>query len=141
MWAAAALLVGLAELHAPGFYLIWIAAGAGITAIGGFLFGLPLEGEFILFAAASIASCGIGYFVYQRMGGTRAGGFALNERGRQIIGAHGVVTQSLTNGQGRVRLGDTVWIAEGPDLPEGTAVVVTATRGTIAVVTPKEHPS
>jgi membrane protein implicated in regulation of membrane protease activity len=32
------------------------------------------------------------------------------------------------HGTGKVRLGDTVWLAEGPDLPTGTAVIVKSVR-------------
>jgi len=33
-----------------------------------------------------------------------------------------------------VRVGDTVWQAEGPDAPAGSRVKVTAARGTVLVV-------
>jgi membrane protein implicated in regulation of membrane protease activity len=58
----------------------------------------------------------------------------LNERGQQYIGRSLVVDQAIQNGRGKVRVGDTVWQAEGPDAPVGTRVKVTATRGTVLVV-------
>jgi membrane protein implicated in regulation of membrane protease activity len=50
------------------------------------------------------------------------------------VGAHGVVCSNIQNGEGKVRLGDTVWLAEGPNLPEGTSVVVKSVRGARVVV-------
>jgi inner membrane protein len=58
----------------------------------------------------------------------------LNERGQQYIGRSLVVEQAIQNGRGKVRAGDTLWLAEGPDAPAGSRVKVTATRGTLLVV-------
>jgi membrane protein implicated in regulation of membrane protease activity len=58
----------------------------------------------------------------------------LNERSQQYIGRSLIVEQAIQNGRGKVRVGDTLWQAEGPDLPVGTWVKVTAARGTILVV-------
>jgi membrane protein implicated in regulation of membrane protease activity len=60
----------------------------------------------------------------------------LNVRGRQYVGRAVVVEQAIENGRGKVRVGDTVWSAEGPDTPAGTRVTVTGTRGTVLVVEP-----
>jgi membrane protein implicated in regulation of membrane protease activity len=58
----------------------------------------------------------------------------LNIRGQQYVGRSLVVEQAIQNGRGKVRVGDTLWQAEGPDAPVGTRVKVTATRGTVLVV-------
>ena len=58
----------------------------------------------------------------------------LNERGQQYIGRSLVVEQAIQNGRGKVRVGDTLWQAEGPDAPAGARVKVTATKGTVLVV-------
>ena len=52
-----------------------------------------------------------------------------------MIGARGTVCQAFVNGRGKVRIGDTVWLADGPDLAEGTPVVVAGVRGTRLEVT------
>jgi membrane protein implicated in regulation of membrane protease activity len=44
------------------------------------------------------------------------------------------VEQAIQNGRGKVRVGDTQWLAEGPDLPAGTRVKVTAAKGSLLVV-------
>jgi membrane protein implicated in regulation of membrane protease activity len=51
-----------------------------------------------------------------------------------MIGAKGVVSQSIVNGHGKVKLGDTVWLAEGPDLESGAAFIVTDVRGITVIV-------
>jgi hypothetical protein len=134
IWAAGAIVTAFVEMHAPGFYLIWIALGAAITAVATWLAHLVLEAQLITFAMASACCCVGGHFVYRRATRRAPGNIALNERERQMVGAHAVVAEALTNGQGKIRLGDTVWLAEGPDLPQGAKVVVTAMRGTTAVI-------
>lgn len=132
-WAILASVLGLAELHAPGSYLIWIAIGAGLTAAVDAGWGLSVVGQIGTFAVGSAISCVAGYFVYRRLDHA-AEQVPLNQRDLQMIGAKGVVFQPLVNGRGKVRLGDSVWLAEGPSLSEGTPIVVKSVRGTWVIV-------
>jgi membrane protein implicated in regulation of membrane protease activity len=135
-WVVLAGVLGLAELHVPGTYLMWIALGAAVTSAVHAGFGVSLEGQLLTFVLASALSCGIGYFVYSYYGiGRRHHGKApLNERSEAMLGARGTVCETFHNGAGKVRLGDSVWLAAGPDFIEGAPVVVSAVRGTRLVV-------
>ena len=128
-WAIGAAAIGIAELHVPGSYLIWIALGAAVTAAVVALSELSLAGQIGVFLAASAASCAVGYFVYRALAGKRGEEDSLNQRNRALIGTAGIVAADFVNGRGKVRIGDTVWLAEGPELAEGTPVVVRAVRG------------
>ena len=55
-------------------------------------------------------------------------------RGAQYIGRKVVVADAIRNGRGRVRVGDTIWAAEGEDAAEGTEVEVTGVNGIVLVV-------
>ena len=132
-WAIAAAVIAYVEMHAPGFYLIWIACAAATTAAGIGLFGLALEQQFIAFAVASVAFCIVGYFVYRSLN-VHQPTTSLNRRELGIVGAEGVVAEPIQNGRGKVRLGDTVWLAQGPDSPAGTPVRVRALLGTTVQV-------
>jgi membrane protein implicated in regulation of membrane protease activity len=81
-------------------------------------------------------SCGVGYFVYRHLPGHRHGETALNQRHLEMVGARGTVCEAFRNGQGKIRLGDTVWLASGPDLAEGAPVTVIAVQGIRLVVRP-----
>ena len=134
-WAILAAVVGIAELHVPGSYLIWIASGIAITAAAEALFGLTFAQQIAVFAVASCASCVLGYFVYRGFPTRRgAADGTLNQRDRMMVGARAVVCVPVLNGHGKVRVGDSVWLAEGPDLAEGTAVTVKSVRGTSLIV-------
>jgi inner membrane protein len=133
VWASTAALLAVAELHVPGAYLIWVALGAALTAFVAAFSDWPLEAQLGSFAVASVLSCVGGYFVYRgrdRQHRERP----LNERDQLMIGARGVVCEPFVGGRGKVRLGDSVWLAEGPDLAPGTPVVVSGVRGLSVIV-------
>jgi inner membrane protein len=133
-WAILAAVLALAELHAPGSYLVWIALGALVTAALHAVYAPSVEAQLVTMAAASAASCVLGWFVYRRLDRRRSEERPLNERQGLLIGEKGVVAAAIVNGSGKVRLGDTVWLAEGPDLPEGAPVVVRSiARGRLRV--------
>jgi membrane protein implicated in regulation of membrane protease activity len=46
----------------------------------------------------------------------------------------GVVEEAIAHGRGRVRIGDTLWLVEGPDAPAGAQVRVTAAEGAVLQV-------
>src|SRR5579864_9490778 len=108
-WEVLAAIIGLAELHFPGSYLIWIAIGAAVTGAADAAWGLTISAQVGCFAIASALSCGGGYFVYRRIDHRPRGDTPLNQRNLAMVGARGVVCQALVNGLGKVRLGDSVW--------------------------------
>lgn len=58
----------------------------------------------------------------------------LNQRPAQLLGRVGRVEEAISYGRGRVRIGDTLWMAEGPDVPAGAEVRVTAANGPVLKV-------
>jgi hypothetical protein len=135
IWAVGALVVALLELHAPGCYLIWIALGGAVTALAALMGVAGLMPQVAIFAAASLVSCAIGYFVYRKvMAAGRDDEVLLNQRERAMVGQKGTVEAAFVNGRGKVRLGDSLWLAEGVNLAAGDAVVVKSVRGTTVIV-------
>jgi inner membrane protein len=134
-WAVLALIVALLELHAPGSYLIWIALAAAVTAIANFLFVLSVSAQLAIFSVSVIVSCVVGYYVYRLTERGPFSGQLLNQRDLELVGAIGTAGQPFVNGQGKARIGDTVWLAEArEDIPSGTPIIVEAVRGTTLIV-------
>jgi len=123
-WAILAALLGLAEMHAPGGYLIWIALGAALTAAVDAVYHVSVTAQVVIMMLASCVSCFAGYFVYRHTDRRQPDAAMLNQRDALLVGERGVVCSDIVHGEGKVRLGDTVWLAEGPNLPTGTAVIV-----------------
>jgi inner membrane protein len=58
----------------------------------------------------------------------------LNQRGAQLVGRVLILEEAIEGGRGKARCGDTVWPVEGPDIPCGAEVRVTAARATVLLV-------
>lgn len=134
-WLLFAILLAAAELLVPGAFLIWIAAAAALTGVATFATGMPLAFQFVVFALVSAASVVAG----RRLYGTRhpeSEGPQLNDRIGRLIGETVLVVDAIENGEGRVKVGDGVWPARGPDAVAGSRVRVIGARGTCLEVEP-----
>lgn len=132
-WLIAAVLLGILELLAPGFFLVWMAAAAALTGIIAALVPLSLALQLGLFVVLAFASVFAGRVYYARRPVPSADP-KLNVRAARLIGRTVIVETAIENGQGRVRVGDGVWNARGPDAPAGASVVIVAADGTCLVV-------
>lgn len=112
-WIAAAFAIWGAVKLAAGELLGWLLLGCGLL-----LFAIDVVVDFVWANPAVMVSDDPN----------------LNRRGHQLVGRAGVVVEPIVGGRGRVRLGDTLWTAEGDDAPEGATVRVTEARGTILMV-------
>jgi len=50
------------------------------------------------------------------------------------MGRRTTLLKAITNGAGKVRIDDSVWDVTGPDLPQGTHVVITGVSGSTLTV-------
>lgn len=55
----------------------------------------------------------------------------LNRRPDQLVGRVVAVEEAIAHGRGKVRIGDTLWMVEGPDAPAGAEVRVMAAQGAV----------
>lgn len=135
IWLIAAAVLGIAELLVPGVFLIWLAAAAAITGFFALIFGVPLAFQFALFALLSLGSVYFGRRWYAQ-NPVESSDPLLNDRAQRLIGQTVMVVSAIEHGTGRVKVGDSVWTARGPDAPEGARVRVTGAEGTCLEVQP-----
>ena len=130
-WWIIALVLLIAELLAPGFFMIWISLAAALVGLAVLLLpSLGLLGQALLFVVLALASC-YGYWRYVRPHmDRRSDQPLLNRRGEQLIGQRYVLDSAIVNGRGKARVGDSLWLVEGPDLPAGSTVEVLGVAGT-----------
>ncbi|MEQ1498728.1 MAG: NfeD family protein [Novosphingobium sp.] len=133
LWLGLGLVLAIAEVAIPGVFLIWLAGAALITGVVTWLVPLGLPLEIVLFAVLAVTSVFIGRN-YLRRNPIQSADPRMNDRGAQAIGELVVVTQVIESGQGRVKLGDSEWLAKGPDAEPGTRMRVTAHDGVVLVV-------
>ncbi len=132
-WLIAGVVLAIAEVILPGFFLIWIGVAAIVTGIATLALGLPFAGQFVLFAALAVAAVYAGrrWFLSNPITSTDP---MLNDRAARLVGEQVVVTDAIVGGVGRVRVGDGVWRAHGPDAEVGTRLTVTGVdRGVLLV--------
>jgi membrane protein implicated in regulation of membrane protease activity len=133
-WLAVALLLGAAELVSPGVFLIFAALAAAITAaILLAVPDLPLVGQLVSFGLWSAVAVVVGRRWYHEAEADR-GENLLNDRAARMLGEVVVVETAIEHGRGRVRIGDGVWLARGPEAAAGERVRVIAVDGAELVV-------
>jgi membrane protein implicated in regulation of membrane protease activity len=120
------------EVLMPGVFLIWIGIAAVIT---GALSLVLWEAAFwtwhvqwLVFAVLSLVSLFVGYRIVSARG-LASDQPHLNQRGQSLVGRTATLEQPIAEGRGRIRLDDTMWSVQGPDLPVGARVRVTASNG------------
>jgi hypothetical protein len=135
-WMIAALVLGIAELAAPGVFLVFLAMAAAITGVAVLVLAdLPLAAQLASFAAWSAATVMIGRRWYSDYP-VAAADPLLNDRAARMIGQIARVEVVTTNGEGRVRVGDGSWPARGVDLTVGVDVRIVAVSDGVVVVEP-----
>ncbi|KMS57287.1 MULTISPECIES: NfeD family protein [Sphingobium] len=129
-WLVFAALLGIAEVMIPGVFLIWIAIAAAITGLVALALPIALPLQFLLFAALSIAAVYAGrrWYVDNPVASTDP---LLNDRTARLIGQIVTVVEPIVGGEGRVRVGDSVWTATGADADAGARVRIVGADGTM----------
>ncbi len=62
---------------------------------------------------------------------------ALNQRARHYVGRIFTLEQPIVNGEGKIRVDDSLWKIRGADCPSGTRVEVTDIDGVVLKIRPK----
>ena len=132
-WLSLGLLLGVAELVAPGFFLMWLGLAALI--VGGLDYFLPITVAYqvAIFAILSVLTVFAGKKFLQK-NPIETEDANLNDRGARLTGEIVTVVEAITNGHGRVKVGDSVWSARGVDAAIGSRVRVTGADGAVLLV-------
>lgn len=134
-WLAIGLVLAVAEMAIPGLFLIWMSGAAVITGLVTWLLPIGLPLQIVLFAVLSIVAVFVGRR-YLRDNPVVSADPMMNHRGDRVVGEMVVVTQAIEGGSGRVRLGDSEWIAKGADAPPGTRLQIVGHDGVVLMVAP-----
>lgn len=125
-WYALGLLLLIGEVFGVGGYLLW--PGLAAVATGTLLLffpGLVWELQATFFAIASVVSLVL-WRRHIRRNPKQVDQPFLNQRASSYIGRVLILSEPLVNGRGKLRVDDSNWEVEGPDLAAGTRVRVTS---------------
>ncbi|WP_114228808.1 MULTISPECIES: NfeD family protein [Sphingomonas] len=127
-WLIGGLLLLIAELIAPGVFLLFVGAAAMATGLFVLLFGLGLAPALILFALYTAVAVMVGRKVYANRA-VDSPDPLLNDRGARLIGRVVTAATAIDHSHGRVRVGDSEWSARGGPAQAGEQVRITGVDG------------
>ena len=132
-WFIVAVALFALESVVPGVHFVWFGVAAVIVGALGLTVDIAWEWQLITFA---IISCITVFFARRYASPEMATSDQpeLNLRAEQYVGRVVTVEQAIADGRGKVRVGDTVWNAQGSDAPQGARVKITGTNGTCLLV-------
>jgi membrane protein implicated in regulation of membrane protease activity len=130
-WWVLALLLLVIELLAPGFFFLWMSTSGFVT---GFLLllipGISTELQVFIFSVLSVAAITV-WKLYGKKHPIASDHPLLNKRGAQYIGRIFSLYKPIENGEGKIKVDDSIWKVHGQDCDIHTKVKVTAIRGTV----------
>ena len=134
IWAIAGVVLLIAEILAPGFFLLFVGAAAIATGAFTLLFDLGLAPQLVLFALYASLAVMLGKRFYAQP--NTPDQQLLNDPSRRMIGKSVVVVDPVDEHGGRVRVGDGEWTARGGPAAVGERVTVTGVDGNCLTVEP-----
>jgi len=129
-WLTLAVVLLILEVLGTSGFLLGIAVAAltmaGVVALD---FTPAWQHQLLLFSLLAVIFTLLYWKVFRRFN-DQSSEPLLNDRAAQLIGRRFVLDDTLVGGQGRVRIGDTLWKAEADqELAAGTSVEVWASEG------------
>lgn len=132
LWWVIGIVLVIGEVVLPGTFLIWFAFAAFGVGLIGVVVDLSGMNQVVVFGLLSFASLSLGYLMRKRRGDPEVPAFA--DRTQAYMGKTYKVVEAIENGQGKIQVGDSVWLAEGEDCPVGGSVKVIDSRGTVLLI-------
>jgi membrane protein implicated in regulation of membrane protease activity len=128
LWMIGGVLLLIAEIIAPGFFLVFIGAAAMATGAFALLFGLGVAAQLALFALYALLAVLVGRRFYANAAADSSDPL-LNDRSARMIGKVVTVVEAVDAYNGRVRVGDGEWSARGGPAAPGDRVRITGVDG------------
>lgn len=136
-WWVAGLVLLLIEIVGPGYFFVWLATAAALTGVLAWLMpGLSFYWQAIIFSMCSIASILLSQAYAKKFLTEDTDHPTLNKRGEQYLGRVFNLYQAIENGQGKIKVDDTIWKVHGKDCGLAAKVKVVAVRGAVFDVEP-----
>jgi len=130
-WWVLALVFLVIEMLVSGFFFLWMAAAGLVTGL--FVWAAPSTGtetQVLLFSVLSIvAIIAWKFFVGKKI--IKSDHPLLNKRGAQYVGRVFDLYEAIENGQGKIKVDDSIWKVHGEDCDINSKVKVIAIRGTV----------
>jgi len=130
-WWVIALVLLVLEILTPGYFFMWMAASGFLT--GAIVLLIPatsMNMQVLIFSVLSVVAIIVWKF-YGKRHPTESDQPLLNKRGVQYIGRVFNLYQPIKNGEGKIKVDDSIWKVHGEDCDINSRVKVIAIRGTV----------
>jgi membrane protein implicated in regulation of membrane protease activity len=130
-WWVLAIVCLVIELLMPAFFFLWMSVSALVTGIIVWLIpSLSMEIQVLIFSVLSIISI-VAWRIFGKKITIATDQPLLNRRGSQYVGRTFNLHEPIVNGQGKIKVDDTIWKVYGEDCDIHSKVKVLASRGTV----------
>jgi len=130
-WWLIALVLLVLEILTPGYFFMWMAASGFLT--GAIVLLIPaatMNMQILIFSILSVVAIIVWKF-YGKKHPIASDQPLLNKRGDQYIGRVFSLYEPIKNGQGKIKVDDSIWKVHGEDCDINSRVKVIAIRGTV----------
>jgi membrane protein implicated in regulation of membrane protease activity len=136
LWLIGGVVLLIAEIIAPGFFLVFIGGAAMATGLFALLFSLGAAAQLALFVLYAVLAVLAGRRFYANRNSESTDPL-LNDRAGRLTGKVVTVVAAVDEHNGRVRVGDGEWSARGGPAAVGERVRITGVDGNCLKVEPE----
>jgi membrane protein implicated in regulation of membrane protease activity len=129
-WWGLSLLFLVIEVLVPSFFFLWLAAAGFVTGAIVWLFVMTTNVQLFIFSVLAISAIMLWKIIKKRPL-QKTDHPLLNKRGQQYIDRTFNLYEAIENGQGKIKVDDSIWKVHGEDCAVGSKVRVIAVRGTV----------
>jgi len=130
-WWVLAIIFLVIELLVPAFFFLWMSVSAVVTGVIVWIIpSISTDIQILIFSVLSIISIVV-WRVYGKKITIATDQPLLNKRGSQYVGRTFNLHEAIENGEGKIKVDDTIWKVHGEDCDINTKVKVIASRGTV----------
>ena len=130
-WWVIGFILLVLEILTPGYFFMWMAISGFVT--GTLILLIPVASmamQIVIFSVLSVVTI-ITWKFYGKKHPGATDHPLLNKRGVQYIGRVFSLYQPIKNGEGKIKVDDSIWKVHGEDCDVNTKVKVVASRGTV----------
>ena len=130
-WWVIALFLLVLEILTPGYFFMWMAVSGFLTGVIVWLIpATSMNLQILIFSLLSVVAIIVWKF-YGKRHPITSDQPLLNKRGDQYIGRVFSLYEPIKNGQGKIKVDDSIWKVHGEDCDINSRVKVIAIRGTV----------
>lgn len=126
-WLIIGLVLVTLESLLPGVFLFWLGLAALIVGLLSFVVDWTWQIQIITFAVMAMVAVPVWRRIGQGSGKTEE--TFLNRRTDALVGRVFTLDKPIQDGNGTIRIDDTIWRVSGPDTPAGSHVKVVRVNG------------